>query len=428
MLRRLGSFENALLISDHHSPFHVVSVLQMVGAPPPETLLRALELVQACHPLLNVRIDGSNRHASFESLDQTSMPFTLHPRQHAEDWLAITERELANRIDVHRGPLFRFNYLYQAPGQPAEAILSISHTIADSVSLVSFWSQLLETTNALISGNQPALETQPLQPPADEHFPINYRGVKGTLPTIAYAGRQMVAEIGYQIRASGKNPLKVQPKSAGHVLTCLTPADISASLVNAARRHKVTLNSVLNASIMMAVNSVIYSGNEMPMRTFVFADLRPYLTPPVDNRSLSADISMLRYTLPVGRDKPLWELAAELNSQAYRSFKRGEKFLAVRMSVPLMRMFTSMKSMRMGHTALNYNGPLLLDKNYGDITISGLHGFVSPYDLGPLFPVQVSLFEDRFIWDMTYLEADMDRDKAVKIADEIQVILNEALR
>ncbi|HEX2697051.1 MAG TPA: hypothetical protein VHM28_05035, partial [Anaerolineales bacterium] len=69
MLRRLGIFERALLISDQYAPFNVVIALQLEPPPVPAIMREALAALQKRHPLLMARIvtDAKGR-ASFESL------------------------------------------------------------------------------------------------------------------------------------------------------------------------------------------------------------------------------------------------------------------------------------------------------------------------------------------------------------------------
>jgi hypothetical protein len=66
-----------------------------------------------------------------------------------------------------------------------------------------------------------------------------------------------------------------------------------------------------------------------------------------------------------------------------------------------------------------------LQPEYGGIKVCGLHGFISNIDLGPEYSAQVSLFEGRLVWDIVYLDGDMDRARALEIAEQIQALLRE---
>ncbi|HEX2696951.1 MAG TPA: hypothetical protein VHM28_04535, partial [Anaerolineales bacterium] len=152
----------------------------------------------------------------------------------------------------------------------------------------------------------------------------------------------------------------------------------------------------------------------------------PYTIPPTPSENLANYISMLRLTLNVSGADELWQLARELHAKIYGSLKRGDKFIATTMSEPLLKMFTTLKSIRMGATALNYSGAIPLQPIYGKTHVVGLHAFLSAYDIGPEFASQARLFNDQLWWDFVYLDSDMDRALAEKIVGEIRSILEEA--
>jgi len=194
------------------------------------------------------------------------------------------------------------------------------------------------------------------------------------------------------------------------------------------RKDGITLNSLLNAALVLAVNRHLYKGQPVTTRTFSFADLRPYTQPPTPPEYLANYISMMGYTLDVAGNMDFWELARRLHGKIYRSLKYGDKFSASLMSEALLRMFTKMKSMRFGATALNYSGFVPLKTQYGKIKLVGLHGFVSGYDLGPEMASQARLFNDQIWWDFIYLDTDMDAEMAGNIIGEVKAILEGAGR
>src|SRR5512138_1103054 len=123
MKRELGTFERALVISNEHAPFHIVSVLQLENAPPPQVLKQALKIVQNRHPFLRARLLQETGRYYFESLADSDLLFHVLARWNAEHWIAVTEAELASRIDISAGPLFRCTYLYQSAGEQGDIIL-----------------------------------------------------------------------------------------------------------------------------------------------------------------------------------------------------------------------------------------------------------------------------------------------------------------
>lgn len=425
MLRELGIFERALLISDRHSPFNVISVLQLENAPSPEVMRHALELIQQHQPLLQARISAAGKRPYFARLQDQILPFTVIGRSKVTQWLDLVEQEMNARLDITAGPLFRVAYIYSA--EYAEVILTFHHTIMDAASGMELLDKLLRTCSDLQEGEQVDLRVQVLAPAVEERFPAPFKGARGDASLVRYAISQMIDEAGYQIHMPGKRRAPVKLGGRGFPLSLTLPGSLVEGLSRRCRIEKITLNSLLNAVLLLSVNRHLYAGQRLPMRTFSFADLRPYTESPTPPDLLANYISMLRYTLTVSGEQDIWDLSKDLHTKIYQSFKRGEKFHATKMSETLMKAFTGLKAMRMGTVALNYSGAVPLQQNYGDIRLVGLHAFLSSFDLGPEVSSQVRLFDDQLWWDFMFLDTDMDRSMANKIVDEVRSIMGKAI-
>jgi NRPS condensation-like uncharacterized protein len=424
LLRRLGVFERALLISDRYSPFNVVIVLLLKDPPAPEIVRQALRTLQARHPILSTRIVQSQKRPSFESIGIEDPPFTAPVRANAEQWIEIAEKEMGKRFDQSSGPLYRSIYLHGS--DRAELLLTFQHTVIDAASGMNLLEELMASCAALQEGRSPAPPPLVLVSPVEKYFPAKFTGARGILPTLSYGLSQIWDEISYQWHSRGKRIPKVPAGGSGHILMLTLPGQLVDVLARRARSRGVTMNSLLNATLMVAVNRTLYGGSAVPMRTFSFADLRPYTIPPTARENLANYISMLRFTMDISGTEDIWDLSGQLHAKIYRSLKRGEKFISAQMTERLMKMFTSVKSVRMGATGLNYSGLVSLQSKYGGIQVEGLHAFVSSYNIGPEIAAQARLFNDQLWWDFVYLDGDMDRAGAEQIVAEIRSILESA--
>ena len=416
MIRKLGIFERAMLISNQHAPFIVVSVLRMENAPTSDIVKAALTTLQKRQPLLRARIvDGG-----FEELPSPGFPFASIARTSADGWREIAEQEMAFHYDHAAGPLFRATYMH-GDGR-GDLILNVHHTILDAVSGMNLLDELLRLCAGEVT-DLPSLESAPA---LEERFPPSHQGLQRVFNLTSYALAQMGDMLRFMWRMRDKRTPPVHLGGRGHIATLILPEELIDSLSHQGRKEGVTLNSLLNAALVLAVNRHLYGGQALPMQTFSFADLRPYSDPPTEPQQLANYISMMRFTIDVSGDKNLWDLARELHEQIYHALKRGDKYSASLMSEPLMKMFIALKSMRMGSTALNYNGIVPVKERYGDIKVVGLHGFVSGYDLGPEMASQARLFNDQIWWDFIYLDTDMNAELAGKIIGEVKAILESA--
>lgn len=427
MKRELGTLERALLIADQHAPFHIVSVLRLENAPSPHILKQSLQILQNRHPFLRSRLLYEKGVYYFAKLVNPALPFYFFPRWNADHWAYITEVELGKRIDALSGPLFRCTYLYSEADERGDIILSFFHSVVDASSVSQFLHELLIVCASFMDQKTVSPYELPPTPPAETRFPPAFRGLSLTLHQMRYAVQQMIDEIFYQIQTRGKRiPSVHHHPSQGHILSTQLPEELTESIAQRARKEGMTLNSALNAAMLVAVNRHLYVGQQVPMRTFSFASLRPYVQPPLGDEDLACYISLLRYTVLVEGGVDFWSLARSLHKKIYSSLKSGDKFVAASLAEPLMKMVTGSKSFRMASTALNYSGVVPVQSVYGSIRVMGLHGFISAYDLGPELSAEAQIFNNQLFLDFIYLEADMSREEANAIVEEIKSILKSA--
>jgi len=422
MYRNLGVFEKATLVANKHAPFNIVSVLKMENAPEPGSAREVFVSLQRRHPFLRVRIVEGGGVPRFEPVESGNFFFETVERNGIEDWREYTLREMDHLIDYAAGPLFRVVYVY-ADGE-AELILNIHHGIADAASGINLLSEFL----ILSSGIETDLPLLASLPAPESRFPAQFHGFLRALNTAKYAVASMGGMLAYLWQTRNKRTPPVRLGGEGQIATITLPEELVSQLSRAGRADGITLNSTLNAALVLALNRTLYAGEALPMRTFAFADLRPFTVPPTPEKDLGNYIAMLDYNIDLQPGEDFWSLAARLQEKIYVSLKRGDRFAAVLMSESLLKMITRMKFMRFGAAALNYTSYVPLQPVYGNIRVAGLHGFVSAFDLGPEISSQARLFNDEVWWDFIYLDTDMDADTADELLTELVKILNDAVK
>ena len=420
MLRKLGIFEKAMLIANKHAPFNIVSVLRMENAPSPDVVREALKILQKRQPLMRVCIVDDVKHPFFENLSSMDFPFTTIERTHEDIWQEIAEKEMSYRYDHTTGPLFRATYIYQ--NGYGDLVLNVHHAIMDAVSGMN----LLDEFMLLCAGDVADLPALELAPALETLFPPPYQGLPQALRSGGYALLQMGDMVRYLWRTRNTRTPPIRFGGHGHIATLILPEELVNSLSRLGRKKGITLNSLLNAALVLAINRYLYYGKHIITRTFSFVNMRPYTRPPMSQKPMANYISMMGFTIEVAGNQDFWELAKNIHRKIYHSLKRGDKFSASLMSESLLKMLTKMKVMRFGATALNYSGNIPLKRLYGEIKLAGLHGFVSGYDIGPEMASQARLFNDQVWWDFIYLDTDMDAELMGKIIGEINNILESA--
>ncbi len=428
MKRELGTLERALLIADQHAPFHTVSVLSSENSPPPHILKQSLQIMQNRHPFLRSRILHEKGTYYFAKLIEPPLPFYFLPRWNADHWTYVAEVELSKRIDVSTGPLFRCTYLYNAADERGDIIFSFFHSIVDPSSVSQFLHALLVVCASFVDQKTVSLYELAPTPPVESRFPSAFHGFPLFLNQLRYALQETLNDLInlFRTRHNRVPPIPAQPIH-GHILSIQLPGELIESLSRRARKEGMTLNSVLTAVMLLAVNRHLYAGQSVPMRMLLFTSLRPYVQPPLGDEDLACYISLLRYTTQVSGGVDFWSLARSVRRKIDLSLKSGDKFVAAILAEVLMIKLTRSKSSRLAAIALNYSGVVPVQTNYGTMRVTGLHSFVSAYDLGPEVSAQAQVFNNQLFWDFTYLEEDMSRDEAVAIVEEIKSILKSLL-
>lgn len=427
--RAMGAIERALILTDRPAPFNVVIVSRFVGSLDPERIRQALDHLQARHPLLTARITQKGGRVTLETGQTGPIPLEVNHRLDDKQWMNLAEVELNRRFDIATGPPIRASALLSGdPGATAgELILTLLHAVVDHRSGSALVQELLtfcDYRTELVSA--PAGMKCP--PPADALFPPRYRGFARARKITAFLLRQMADEAFYQLRSLGAPKPTLHKQARCKILPVRLSREATANLVRQSRVHRVSLNSALNAALLLAVGKHLYDQRSLPMRYFTFADLRSHLEPPAEDGTLAAYFSILRFTTPVKAGMNLWTLAGAINRQVHAAARRGDRFAANLLSPKMMEWTLQSGKARMGTAAVSYSGPAKFTSPSDALRLEEIHAFNSNMVLGPEYTALARLWESRLWWDIVYLDSDMDRSVATRVAEVILDLLKAAGR
>ena len=421
--RKLAGIEQALRFIDDVAPFNVVVALRIEGDLPVARLRAALDELQNRHPLLQARILAANHEYSFHFGGPGPIPIEICEPSPTDGWLGAAEEELHQRFDLVAGPLMRCRYLQNQSG--GHLIIALHHTIVDGASAAHLLSELLSLCACQAAGDAGGA-AQEGRFPSSALYPAKYAGTGFVCAAAAFMARQMADEMKFRWRSRGVRKPPIADQGRCHLLPIHFSARLTAALFEASRRQLITLNAILGAGLMAAVQRHLYASPRAPLRHITFTDLRPHLRSAVPASELGCHISMFRFTVMVEREGSFWSLARDIQESTLRAARSGERFLSNSMSPKMMEMIVGLKAFRMAATALSYTGPLNLPASHGPFAVTGLHAFTTNFSLGPEYSALVHLFRGALWCDILYLDSDMDSAGAQQIAQDMQTILEEA--
>jgi NRPS condensation-like uncharacterized protein len=356
------------------------------------------------------------------------VPVTLIERKSPDDWIAAAENELDQRMDVSAGPLLRCLCIQNVsePEGESEIILTFNHAILDARSALPLLREFLLACSQDAPDLGPEIAAEGMTA-ATSLFPAQLTGFKYARSLASYLMRQMADEACYKWRARACRKAPIMNSGRNRILPMVLSAPLTEALVRATRRERITMNAILTAGMMLATKRHLYPGKDTPFRNITFADLRPYLRNNVPDSILGCFMGMCRLTVQMQDQPDFWKLARELQDAIYRSNQRGERFISNVLSPAMMKLIIRMKSMRMGTTAISYAGPIALGDAGNPIRVRGVHAFTTNMTIGPEFSALARFFREQIGLDFLYIDSDMNPEKARLIADEVKLILEEAV-
>lgn len=423
-MRQLSKFEKATVLSSNSIPVNVVTALVLDIAPEPAIMKQALQSLQNRHPLLKAKIDKRAKHYYFSPTNFSGFEFNLVLEFKEKDWIITIENELMRSFNLSSGPLFSIHYFYSAIKEGESSLVaSFHHSIMDATGAINLLGELLITCAAL-EANVPLptkITTRLLIPdPPEQHYPEAIHGKNIRRPLFRFVGRQAIDEIRYQWQTRRKPKHAVMSQSVNKIIPLQFSKEHTTQLVQFARQHELTLNSLINATMLNVIWQKFLDGASIPLRAFTFADLRSYLNPPASAEHTAPHVSMMRYMIDAKPGEGILDLAIKLNQKINQSFKRYEKFLFNFVSDKVMQAALSMKNMRMASTALSYSGVIPLKETYGSIKVKALHGYISTPPFGPVLAAEAGILYGKLFVDFVYQDLDMSHEIALICVQEIE--------
>jgi len=421
--RKLAGIERAARITEDAISFNAVVALEIEGALDPVRLRSALDELQRRHPLLGAAVVDSGKDCYYQFGVAGPIPLEINDVT-SDEWLAVFGEQLHRRFDLAAGPLMRCQYLRSSSG--GNLIIALHHIIVDGASARSLVREFLDLCASEVRRQDAGTEVEEGRFPSSALYPARHHGLRFGGAAAAFMAHQILDEIKFRWHSRGVRKAPIFESGLSRFLPIVVSKTLTAALLEASRRERVTLNSILSAAMMAAVQRHLYPSPRAPLRHIVFTDLRPHLRKLVPPSQLGCYMGMFRFTVTVEREGDFWALANSIQNRTLRAARSGERYLSNSMSEMVLKTVLKRKSFRMAATALSFTGPVVLPDSPGTFAVTGLHACITNFSVGPEFSALVHLFRDQLWCDVMYLDCDMDEAVARRIAEEMKAVLEKA--
>jgi hypothetical protein len=414
--KSLSHFSRMLALTSTNSPFNVVIVLQISPRPGIEKVQDALNALQEAHLSLRSRIVGTSQFTQFFDVE-TPIPVEEVWVDDTSVWTQYAESKLNTQFDLANESLIQCLILNAKTEDKAALLFTINHIILDARSAPDFLKDFLQ----LLGGEITAPQTQSLIPPdIRTMLPPEHQGIRGAFGLTGFILRKMGEEMLFRLRKIGQSDLPLQNEAGCRIHVAKFTEDETQAIVRKSRSLGVTLNSILISALVVATCKVLYPNKKRQVQLIAFADLRPFLIPPLGPETPGNAISMLQIGETLPKDAETWSFSKQAQETLKKAFQRGDKFYSFLLSDRLIEMVIRLKKIRLGTSALSYIGPLDLPINAGPYTLTGFNAFISNNQYGPITSMQARLFQECLYADMLYLASDIGPETAVQIMEEFR--------
>lgn len=319
--RRLDRAEAFFWFLDRFSSMNFAVIAEGRGALTDGALQAALDAAQHRHPLLAVAIE-TDAEQRLNFIPQPKQGIRLERIDGSSDWRTALAERIVQPFALAEAPLVRA-YRCETTGGSWVIALVLHHSIGDARSGFALLDEILLGAAGLAV---PAEAIAP-RPPLIELYPPAYAGD---------AGRELGGQLKAARRAASERT-GLPELQAGHLpangplkprfITLTLPAALGEKLLSHARQAGTTINGVIGAAQLIALRRLFGDDAERVLGLTCAADLRPYLSAPMDASTPGFYVTLITSVQLVGDAGDLWNLAQRLTGSIRQQIAVGAAHL-----------------------------------------------------------------------------------------------------
>ncbi|MBW1704036.1 MAG: hypothetical protein JRJ86_02590 [Deltaproteobacteria bacterium] len=437
--RRLSPMEKYLWVVDRVCRINFIMHARIQGVLDEEILRRALNAIQARHPLLRVRIERDGwSNLRFCSGRVPEIPLRVADAP-TEDWTREAEKDLNAIFQTRVGPLVRAT-LVRHDTDSSTVLLTFHHSIGDGMSGAYLMRDLITSAALAATGKDPGLPSLEPTKELETYFPSWAKGFSGRWKNMAFGVRTFAPML---YRGRPTVPVFDRKAPFEERKACILARTLSTETVGAlhetARKYGTTLHGALLAAQVLAIardrgltkKRVFFVGSPV--------NLRSRLTPPV-GEDVGFFVTMGVSINRCKADSEFWPLAREIRQSLWNCVESGDPFVfryqqkdlsrisAITGLGPLGDKIYAALSSKLSAGGMGFSniGRVPIEAVKGPFKIESL-GFAASGSTFSPFVTFGATIESLTTWNFVGMEPLMGREHSQRIADLAVKILKEAI-
>lgn len=407
--RQLSDVERAAWLIDQVSPLRFVTVAHVAGDLTEAVVRRALDVVQARHPLLRVGITPGPP----PRYRNTTRPIGLRvvARVGDETWPIEVDCEREAPMDVEEGPLVRV-VLVHSPAR-SEILVTSHHVMSDGMTAICFTRDLLAAAGRWLIGDEHHPEPLPPRPGVEALLSREVKGWRGWRRAVVYGAGQLRTLLRRPQKLAEERhvPLDRRRSRTRHVVF---ESSFTTALYERCRAERTTVHGALAAAALQAVQGHLQRG-QGPRASALLGcctpvNLRAELEPPLGDE-IGLFVGPIVSFHVVGESHDFWTLAREVRDVVHGARSdHGPATSLVAQCMLLPRHATPRLAARLlyhplfGAIAVTNLGSPAIDRWYGPLTLEQLHVNPTSNPFGSLLSLAVTTVHGRMTVNFNYNE------------------------
>jgi len=426
-IRKLGLIENLFDIAHDSGSMIYVNIAKIEGTINPDLIKQSLILIQKHYPLLQVHIVKLENGNYFQSEGTLEIPLHVVDKQDDNQWYTIAQNELHQKFIGTKNPLCRFTLLHSSnKNNINELIATFHHGIADGISCMYLFNQLLYFYNKIASGV--AIEQQfkntflgPIEDLVDDSF-LKTNDDENKIESSHQEIPQPKLIIEQEAPPSNRRT---------HLLTRILEKKETEIFIHRCKEEKTTVHSALCAAMLFSAAK--HPSNHYPINLSCSSNvnLRKYCQPEIKSQDLACLVSRIAENHVLDENTLFWDLARECKSKIHNSIEMGVPIKLI--SSERLRNFnknviSQLANYQMGRDMtvhISNLGKINFSENHSNLKLKELYFSTGQHIIGSCFWLGVVTFQGKIFCTFAHVFPLISEQTAKWVANFVIDILHQ---